>query len=558
MQIGENMYRYFINNKELIKKYLSQYRYRFAVLLIIETLCIVLAVILPMFNMKLINLFLYDRISTRHIKFVVFYVLILLVASVCNYWSSVWGRKTELEIERDIRRVVLDKLIEKNRRNYIVNEFGEADTILKFDVPAFERALVQLCVDFPIILIKVISIWCILAYLGLKVAVLVLILQLAILLFQKRMGERIERMSECVREKVIGWNEKISNIIVSLGDIKHVGAERYLKNSYDDSYAEYIEQSMQHTKLAVKTNNIIEIMLNINVIIILCIGSLEIYKGSLGVGALIPLVQYVSIFFGSVSAFFQIITEIQGEKQQICNVMDNLAMEDDKQECEKQQLFGKIESISIKNITFAYSQENELLKNATAEFKRGRLNYIVGMSGVGKTTLLKLIEQDYPLIKGKIYGNTKDKERVYDLSQHLCLVPQDSIFYTDTVYNNIVLGKKIPIEKVNQVCKLCSIYDDIMKMEAKFDTILSKGIDNMSGGQLKRLSLARAILQDRDILLLDEPTSGLDTENALIVTETIRKFAKNKIIIAITHDMELIQSTDYVYEIKDNTLKLCI
>ena len=201
------MYRYFINNKELIKKYLSQYRYRFAVLLIIETLCIVLAVILPMFNMKLINLFLYDRISTRHIKFVVFYVLILLVASVCNYWSSVWGRKTELEIERDIRRVVLDKLIEKNRRNYIVNEFGEADTILKFDVPAFERALVQLCVDFPIILIKVISIWCILAYLGLKVAVLVLILQLAILLFQKRMGERIERMSECVREKVIGWNE---------------------------------------------------------------------------------------------------------------------------------------------------------------------------------------------------------------------------------------------------------------------------------------------------------------------------------------------------------------
>jgi len=128
------------------------------------------------------------------------------------------------------------------------------------------------------------------------------------------------------------------------------------------------------------------------------------------------------------------------------------------------------------------------------------------------------------------------------------------MFFTDTIFNNIVLGEIISEDRVYQVCRECSIYDDIMLLEDKFDTIISSSIHNFSGGQIKRISIVRAILQDRDILLLDEPTAGLDSGNSENILDCIRQYATHKLILIITHDEYLIRNADVVYKLENKQL----
>ena len=125
----------------------------------------------------------------------------------------------------------------------------------------------------------------------------------------------------------------------------------------------------------------------------------------------------------------------------------------------------------------------------------------------------------------------------------------------DTIYNNLTLGENVNKDEVIEVCKECAIYNDIMELEKGFDTIISNGIVNFSGGQIKRLSLARAILQRKEVLLLDEPTANLDLNNTDLILECIKKYSSNKIVLLITHDYNAKNKMDNVFELKEGKLK---
>lgn len=138
----------------------------------------------------------------------------------------------------------------------------------------------------------------------------------------------------------------------------------------------------------------------------------------------------------------------------------------------------------------------------------------------------------------------------------ISFVPQENIFFTDTIYNNIVMDCDCDREYVYEVCKECSIYEDILGLEDGFETIISNGILNFSGGQIKRLSIARAIVQNKEVLLVDEPTVGLDKDNVKKIVECIRKYAKKKLVVVITHDKTLEENAEKIYSISDKKLIL--
>lgn len=547
------MIKYLYQKNFILRSSLRQYKRQLYNLELLEFVSMALGVVLPILNMNLINLFIYNSFSSKHLLYVILYLCTLVLISIFNFYSSVYERKTELSIEKHIRSIVLSKLIKKSKNDYVTNEIGETDTLLKFDISIFIQMLKRLIFELPMALLRAVVIWVILSMIGLDIAVLVLVLQLVIIYFQIKMGKKIEYISENIRTKFMICNEWLSSIIDSIKDVKYIGADKYLKDKYSRSYDEYTNKSIIHSKLANKTSNTIEILLDINLIIILCIGSIKIYLGNIGVGALILLVQYVSSFFSGISSIFNIIIEVQGENQQLCNVI-NILENKNQHNINNSVTNDKLNKVVINTISFKYPNGQYIFKNASAEIKKGMINYILGPSGVGKTTLLKLIEKEYSVSSGSIFGVSSTNNKIKDLSELISLVPQNNLFYTDTVYNNIVFDNEVAIEKVIEICKLCYIYDDIMSMNNGFDTILSKGINNFSGGQLKRLSLARSLVQNKEILLLDEPTAGLDTENSKLVLSTLMKISKNKIVIVITHDNYIIKSNENTYMIENKKL----
>ena len=234
------MYKYLWVNRKFIFKYLKKDRTKFFVLIALNVMNIVLALILPMLNMNMINLFAYQRISSRHMFFIVIYVMVLFVSAFEIFVYTTYRRKVDLEMQKELQMILLSNKMQKDRRSYDINERGELDALIKFDVPTFQQYFIQFIIDFPISVVRIICIIFLLACLSVEFSVLVIGLEAIILFFQRHMGKKLERQSLKVREKFSFWNELISNIINSMKYINYIGAERYLKNKYESTYNQYI------------------------------------------------------------------------------------------------------------------------------------------------------------------------------------------------------------------------------------------------------------------------------------------------------------------------------
>ncbi len=548
------MYRYFMENRRIILKYIMGNKVKCIILIGMNLINTLFSLILPILNMNLINLFVYGRIKDKQMYYISIYIITLVVSMLSSFCFAIYKRRMDLEMQKEIQILVLSKKMKKSTSSFKVNENGEVDALVKFDVPIFQQYIIQIIVELPVAVFRVIGVMFLLTYLSIEFALLVIALETIIFLFQHYVGKKIEIQSMKVREKFSFWNELVSNIINSMKYAKYIGSEVYLKQKYENTYNQYINAAIIHSKMTSKTSTITELLLSMNTIIVLCIGSLKIFYGNMEIGVLISLVQYVGMFFSSVSSVLRMLLEMQSEKKSIINVIEELKARDEKNIEGESYVKRNINKLFLDNISFSYVKNKNILYNASAEFDIGKMNYIIGKSGVGKSTILKLILQEYELNSGKIYAVDEDEKIINDVVQNISLVPQENVFYTDTIYNNITLSQDVSQEVVDNICKKCCVYEDIMQMERGFDTILSSGIKNISGGQLKRMALARAVISDRKILLLDEPTEGLDKSNAISVVSAIRNYAEKRIIIIITHNMELIQQGDNVYCIADSKL----
>ena len=212
-----------------------------------------------------------------------------------------------------------------------------------------------------------------------------------------------------------------------------------------------------------------------------------------------------------------------------------------------------IEEIRLDNITFRYEgKEDNVFDNFSLSFKKGISYAVVGESGRGKSTLIKLLEGFYSLKGGEIlFDNISSKELgLGKVRSLIAYIPQEPYMYRDTVYNNICNGKPGATGKeVIDAAKAANAHDFIMRLDKGYDTVLGERGNTLSGGQKQRLAIARAILKDAPIIILDEATSALDNESEKLIQQSIMQYKKNKIIIMVAHRPSTIATADVVVEI---------
>ena len=205
-------------------------------------------------------------------------------------------------------------------------------------------------------------------------------------------------------------------------------------------------------------------------------------------------------------------------------------------------------SISLKNVSFSYTKDSKrVLSNINIEIHKGEKIAIVGTSGSGKSTLSKLLIGLFPATTGKIFFDNFEYyslDKQY-LRQQIGIVPQDMTLFNKTIFENIAGSSSVSQEKMEEVCKLVNIHDDIMEMPMGYNTLVSEMGMNLSGGQRQRIILARALIKKPKIILLDEATSYLDNVNE---KEIMQKFKEQNItIVVIAHRLSTIIDSDKIF-----------
>lgn len=225
-------------------------------------------------------------------------------------------------------------------------------------------------------------------------------------------------------------------------------------------------------------------------------------------------------------------------------------------ETENSDEFKPVEyNIEFNNVNFEYIEGEPVLKDVTFTAEYNQFVAIVGDSGSGKSTILNLIAKYYKPKSGEISigGINTRPIKAEKLFDSISLLDQDIFLFNDTIKNNIrYANQNSSDEDIIRACKEANCQEFIEKLEQGYDTMLSENGSNLSGGERQRLSIARAILRDKPIILLDEATASLDIENELLVKQAIvNLLKKNKTVIMIAHTLSVVKNADKIIVVSD-------
>jgi ABC-type multidrug transport system fused ATPase/permease subunit len=262
--------------------------------------------------------------------------------------------------------------------------------------------------------------------------------------------------------------------------------------------------------------------------------------------AFVVMLNFVANPLSSLPPNIASISEASGAAQRMYQLLDQDTERTDGQDLALDEQVSTV--IRSEHVGFAYGEES-VLKDVSFSVHRGQTVAIVGPSGGGKSTMLKLLLGFYPVEEGRLYLFEQDLNRwsLPSAREKMAFVAQDTYLFPVSIAENIACGRPgATQEEIERAARMANIHEYIVSLPEGYSTLVGERGVRLSGGQRQRLSLARAILKDAPILLLDEPTSALDTESEALVQEALERFMAGRTTIVIAHRLSTIRNADWV------------
>ncbi len=361
-------------------------------------------------------------------------------------------------------------------------------------------------------------------------------------LFQKQTETRDKQTAFI--EEMIG-NEKI---------LKMFGHEEKASQDFSQINQELKDYSEKAVFVSSLTNPSTRFVNNVIYALVALMGAIFILSNHLTVGGLTVLLSYSNQYMKPFNDISSVVTELQNAMACANRVFELMEAEpecaDGKEELE--QVKG---NVSLKDLTFSYTDEQRLIEGFSLDVKAGMKVAIVGPTGCGKTTLINLFMRFYDKKGGQITIDGKEIESLTrkSLRKNIGMVLQDTWIKSDTVRENIRFGKKeASDDEIIKVSKACYAYGFIKRLPQGLDTVLHE--DSLSKGQKQLLCISRIMLCSPPILILDEATSNIDTRTEIYIQKAFDTLMKGRTSFVIAHRLSTIQNADLIVYMKDGKI----
>ena len=297
---------------------------------------------------------------------------------------------------------------------------------------------------------------------------------------------------------------------------------------------------------------------NIGYVLVSILGGWLAIKKTIEVGDILSFIQYVRSFTQPISQVAQIANVLQSTAASAERVFEFLEEEEEVKETENPVKLQKVSGeVEFKNVKFGYNQDKIIINDFSARIKPGQKVAIVGPTGAGKTTIIKLLMRFYDVNKGGIFidgHNINDFKRA-DLRKMFGMVLQDTFLFTGTIKENIAYGKLgASDEEIIKAAKSAHVHNFVETLPNGYDMELNEEASNISQGQKQLLTIARAILSDPKILILDEATSSVDTRTELLIQKAMENLMEGRTSFIIAHRLSTIRDADLILVMKDGDI----
>ncbi|MGD9899573.1 MAG: ABC transporter ATP-binding protein [Calditrichaceae bacterium] len=362
-----------------------------------------------------------------------------------------------------------------------------------------------------------------------------------------------------IRKWVAQINTYLQENITGMNIVQVFNRER--KN-----YESFADINQKHTDAQVKTVSYyaifypaIELVSAIALAIVIWRGGLLKMSDLVTYGALVAFIQYAQMFFRPISDLsekYNILQAAMASSERIFKLLDTPPrIRSLEQPAVKQSVLGKIE---FKDVWFAYSEDDYVLKDISFTIEPGERIAVVGHTGAGKTSLINLMGRQYEIQKGQILLDGTDIREwdLRNLRSTMAVVLQDVFLFSGTILENIRLGnQKINEERVMEACERVNAHHFIQRLPKKYHTVLNERGTSLSMGQRQLLSFARALVMEPQILILDEATSNIDTETEILIQSALEYLMQGRTSIIIAHRLSTIKHADRILVFHKGHLK---
>ena len=376
---------------------------------------------------------------------------------------------------------------------------------------------------------------------------------LLLLIFSKS-GKSVRKNQAHVQEELGNLTHNIGEGLGGQKSTKAVKLQEYMINRFEGTQNKFFNSLMKTTWVEEMAHPLVEFVGGLAFAGIIVFAHYRITTGATTPGDFVSFVTAMALFMDPIRKLSQAnlkLSQADAAEKRISKLL-NIPEEVDTGEIAEVAFKDKI---SVNNLSFSYG-DHQVLKGFNMEVKRGQKVALVGLSGSGKSTLINLLLGLYKNYVGeiKIDGVSVDKIKLKGLRDLYGLVSQDIFLFHDSVLENLTLGKDYPMEKIDKAIDVAYARPFIDRLPEKYDTMIGDRGVKLSGGQQQRLTIARAFLQNTDVLLFDEATSALDNESERMVQKALDEISKDKTVIAVAHRLSTIQDFDQIYVLSEGTL----
>ncbi len=361
-----------------------------------------------------------------------------------------------------------------------------------------------------------------------------------------------------VRDKAGLINARLVNNLTGISTIKSFTAEDYELDQLSRESQAYRNSNRQAIVLSAAFIPLIRIVILVGFTGILFYGGLATAAGTIEAGTYTVLVFLTQRLLWPLTRLGETLDQYQramASTQRVMNLLDTpIAIRPGTTVLPTAQVSGEV---IFEDVSFGYHERQPILKNLSLKIPAGKTTAIVGSTGSGKSTLVKLLLRFYEVNAGHIFLDGLDLQSLTlkDLRKSIGLVSQDVFLFHGTVAENIAYGSfKATLDEITRAANVAEAHDFIVGLPDGYDTVVGERGQKLSGGQRQRLAIARALLKNPPILILDEATSAVDNETEAAIQKSLEKITKERTVIAIAHRLSTVRNAHCIYVMEQGKL----
>lgn len=488
----------------------------------------------------------FDKINQIILVLVALYIVSLFFSFIQGFIMS----NVSAKISYNLRKDLIEKINHLPMKFFDTKTHGEVLSRITNDVDMLTQSLNQSITSIITSIATLIGIFIMMVSINIPMAIVVLLIvpfcMIVLGIVMKK--SQIHFLNQ---QKFLGdMNGHVEEIYGGHDIVKAFNGEDKARVHFNEINHDLYDSAWKSQFLSTMMHPIMQFIGNLSYVVVSILGGYMVIKDKIAVGDILSFTQYARTFMQQISQLSQIMNMVQQALAASERVFEFLDEKEEVETATKPLPVDKIKgNIEFKHVQFGYNEDRIIIKDFSAKVKQGAKVAIVGPTGAGKSTMIKLLMRFYDVNSGAILVDGHDVRdfKRQDLRSIFGMVLQDTWLFSGTVADNIRYGKlDATLDEVREACKTASVDHFIRTLPDGYDMIINEEADNISGGQKQLLTIARVILADPKVLILDEATSSVDTRTELLIQDAMDKLMEGRTSFIIAHRLSTIKNADLI------------